>query len=251
MTHAVPLNPNSPIPLYQQLVERLQAGIDSGLFAVDSKIPSENELAEQYRIGRPTVRQATDTLVRQGLLERRRGSGTFVRPRPKRVDLFSLMGTSAAFASSQVNAQSQLLFGPTLEDAMPRSGNPFDEQPCYHLRRVSRIDSTPVLLEDIFLNSTLFHGLEQLDIADDSLARIAREHYYLTPQSADQTFHVDCIPNEMATALDIRQETPLLKVCRTLHFEHADSAIYSEIYCRTDHFHFSQTITAHSGGHHS
>ncbi|MFL6539073.1 MAG: GntR family transcriptional regulator, partial [Chthoniobacterales bacterium] len=48
------------------------------------------ELSRQHGIGRPTVRQATELLVKRGLIERRRGSGTYVRKAEQRVDLFSL-----------------------------------------------------------------------------------------------------------------------------------------------------------------
>jgi GntR family transcriptional regulator len=74
------LNTQSPVPLYRQLAQRLRANIERGELAVSQKIPSENELASEYGIGRPTVRQATDLLVREGILQRRRGAGTFVLP---------------------------------------------------------------------------------------------------------------------------------------------------------------------------
>ena len=86
------LNLNSPIPLYRQLALRLREDIDSGDIAVRQKIPSENELAREYGIGRPTVRQATDLLVREGILQRRRGAGTFVLHQPDASIYFLWLG---------------------------------------------------------------------------------------------------------------------------------------------------------------
>src|SRR5438046_1919076 len=83
------LNPGSPLPLYQQLAELLSREIASGSLEPGARLPSELELARRHDIGRPTVRQATELLVQRGLAERRRGSGTFVRQAPRRVDLFS------------------------------------------------------------------------------------------------------------------------------------------------------------------
>ena len=103
------LNPQSPLPLYQQLAERIRAGIAAGTYQADEKIPSEHELARQYSIGRPTVRQATDLLVREGVLQRKRGSGTFVLPPSQPIDLFSLAGTSAAFGQSDLDADITLI----------------------------------------------------------------------------------------------------------------------------------------------
>ena len=81
------LNSSSPLPLYHQLAELLQERIRSGEYPAGVRIPSEPELARTYGIGRPTVRQATDVLVRRQLVERRRGSGTFVVEPPEQVDL--------------------------------------------------------------------------------------------------------------------------------------------------------------------
>ena len=91
------LNPASPVPLYRQLADDLLASIRDGRLHVGSRIPGEHELAERHGIGRPTVRQATEVLVRRGVLQRRRGAGTFVARPPQDVDLFSLGGTLSAF----------------------------------------------------------------------------------------------------------------------------------------------------------
>jgi GntR family transcriptional regulator len=92
------LNPDqSPIPLYHQLADILLEGIRSGEYPPGTRIPSEPQLAKDYGIGRPTVRQAIDVLVRKRLLTRQRGSGTYVRSPEKEIDLFSLAGTSSAF----------------------------------------------------------------------------------------------------------------------------------------------------------
>ena len=119
------LNTQSPIPLYQQLAAQLRRDIDSGVLSADDKIPSENELAQQLGIGRPTVRQATDLLVREGVLQRRRGSGTYVLPPGKRIDLFSLAGTSAALGESQLSSEVEICVrsGATMpaDDAAPKS----------------------------------------------------------------------------------------------------------------------------------
>ena len=91
------LNSQSPIPLYRQLADKIRDELDAGLYAVASRIPSEHQLAADYGIGRPTVRQATDLLVRQGRLQRRRGSGTcllYTSPSPRDATL-SRMPSSA------------------------------------------------------------------------------------------------------------------------------------------------------------
>lgn len=72
---------------YVQLFERLKEEIAKGVYRGGEKIPGENELAEQYGMSRQTVRQALSMLEQELLIERRQGSGTYVRenaPRRKR-----------------------------------------------------------------------------------------------------------------------------------------------------------------------
>ena len=64
-------------PKYQQIKERLQRLIADG--GIDHRVPSENELARQYCVSRMTARKALNELLRDGLVERIPGKGTFVK----------------------------------------------------------------------------------------------------------------------------------------------------------------------------
>ncbi|WP_405793316.1 GntR family transcriptional regulator [Streptomyces sp. NBC_01506] len=68
----------SPVPLYFQLSQQLEAAIEQGGLAPGSLLGNEIELAGRLGLSRPTVRQAIQTLVDKGLLVRRRGVGTQV-----------------------------------------------------------------------------------------------------------------------------------------------------------------------------
>ncbi|MEZ5534260.1 MAG: GntR family transcriptional regulator [Thiolinea sp.] len=238
------LNAHSPIPLYRQLAERIRQEISGGVYQANEKIPSENELAARYSIGRPTVRQATDLLVREGVLLRKRGSGTFVQPAAKQIDLFSLAGTSTAFNQSKQPVEMLLQQPLTLLDAAEPRPDGFTDRAAYRLQRLSHVDKEPVLLEDIYLDANIFHGIEHYDLAADSLSRIVRQVFFLEASAADQTFTIIYPDDAIAALLKSSSRTPLLHVSRTLHFGEHKAAIYCDIYCRTDRFHFSQTLNA-------
>src|SRR3954464_10323812 len=87
----------------------LSRRISSGELSIGARLPSEPELSREHRIGRPTVRQATELLVQRGLIERRRGSGTFVRKTEQRVDLFSLAGTLSSFQKGGIQLETKLV----------------------------------------------------------------------------------------------------------------------------------------------
>jgi GntR family transcriptional regulator len=73
------LHPEEPTPLYYQLEMALRHAIERGLFP-DGRLPTERELVEQYAVSRLTVRSALRRLEDEGIIERHRARGTFVRP---------------------------------------------------------------------------------------------------------------------------------------------------------------------------
>lgn len=68
----------SPVPLYFQLSQALEAAISNGKLKPGDRIDTEVEIAARLGLSRPTVRQAIQDLVNRGLLVRRRGVGTQV-----------------------------------------------------------------------------------------------------------------------------------------------------------------------------
>ena len=70
-TKKVKLSERTSDRLYEMIV-------DEGRYAPGSKLPNENELSEELQVSRTTLREAISFLVAQGILEIRRGRGTFV-----------------------------------------------------------------------------------------------------------------------------------------------------------------------------
>jgi GntR family transcriptional regulator len=236
------LNSRSPVPLYHQLANIILDKIRSGEYSPGVRIPSENELAARYGIGRPTVRQATDLLIRKRFLTRRRGSGTFVCEKPTEVDLFSLAGTTSAFNKKGIEVTTHFLQKITLRRIKYDPENPFAGEKAYFISRLSRVKKSPVLIEDMYLHQGLFKGIDAINLSGRSLSQIVGEHYYMKPDSGRQTFGIGYLSGEKADVLEVTPNIPILVVKRFLHFEQAKNAVYSELYCRTDRFVFSQEL---------
>jgi len=66
------------LPAYELIRRDIAEQIAGGIYVPPTRIPSESRLAEQYGVTRMTVRQAVTELVREGLLIRRQGLGTYV-----------------------------------------------------------------------------------------------------------------------------------------------------------------------------
>ncbi len=67
-----------PEKLYQRIATTIAAAIDQGRYPVGTRLPGERELAEEFSVSRPTVREAMIALEIRGLVEARHGSGLYV-----------------------------------------------------------------------------------------------------------------------------------------------------------------------------
>ncbi len=235
------LNTDSPVPLYHQLANIILEKIRTNEYKPGIKIPSEHNLAEEFKIGRPTVRQATELLIRKRILERKRGSGTYVIEHEE-IDLFSLAGTSSAFNKKGIKVDISILQNMSIISVEEDKDNPFFKKNAFFYSRISKIDNNPVLIEDIYLDSEIFRGLENINLNETSLSQIIEEKYFMKPVGGKQTFSIINLDKDKSKLLKITENTPILLVKRFLNFKQKGSLIYSRIYCRTDKFVFSQTL---------
>ena len=75
------LQPSSATPLYRQIVEQVTRAAAAGVLRDGEELPSVRAVAQEYVINPMTVSKAYSLLEAQGIVERRRGMGMFVRAR--------------------------------------------------------------------------------------------------------------------------------------------------------------------------
>ena len=73
------MNFDQKTPIYQQLAESIRQDILSGALAAEMAIPSVRQISVEYGLNPQTVLNATQLLIQEGLLEKRRGLGMFVQ----------------------------------------------------------------------------------------------------------------------------------------------------------------------------
>lgn len=146
-------------PKYRQIYSQLHRTLATNQYSAGDKLPSENELVEQFGASRPTVSRALAQLELDGLVERRAGSGTFVRPQNRNEGfvfglLIPSLGTTEIFepicrgiSIARVGGHHDLLWGNTSSGA---SEDEQAEQLCdYYLkRRVSGVFFAPMELTE-------------------------------------------------------------------------------------------------------
>ncbi len=103
------INKYSNVPLYSQLKNLIIQKIDSGEYASDTRIPSEQEFCDMYDISRPTVRQAINELTSNGYLYKRKGKGTFVTKAKTKINIRNFSGFTDSILDSQDHSKHNIL----------------------------------------------------------------------------------------------------------------------------------------------
>ncbi len=138
-------------PRYVQLRRRLENGISSGVLAPNSSLPPEREIAEITDLSRVTVRKAIQELVREGLIEQRQGSGSFIRERVARMEqsLSHLTSFTEDMANRGMDTTSRWLergvFVPTPEEVATL--NLADDEQVARIYRLREAGGQPMALE--------------------------------------------------------------------------------------------------------
>ena len=89
-------------PKYQRIAEELRIHIQDGKYRNAKTLPTEFAIAEEYRVSRQTVRQALALLAESGLIEKRQGSGSYIRER-KRPEEFTSSSRSVAVVTTYIS----------------------------------------------------------------------------------------------------------------------------------------------------
>ena len=170
---SIALDATHPTPLYLQLAEGLRGLINDGAVRVGEALPSERDLSQKTHISRVTVRKAIDMLLREGLLSRRRGSGTYVAPRIEQpasvLAGFSADMTNRGFRPGSIWLE-RLLAPPTPEEAMTLAVRP--NGTVARLARVRTADDKPLAIERAVVPASLLPPLDEL--GDSLYAALAR-----------------------------------------------------------------------------
>jgi GntR family transcriptional regulator len=72
------IDPNSPVPVFRQIVEQIRRAVAAGVYRADEPIPSQRALALELTVNPNTVQRAYEVLEREGLVRARKGVGMFV-----------------------------------------------------------------------------------------------------------------------------------------------------------------------------
>ncbi len=211
---------NSPVPLYVQIKEQLENQIKSGIYSIGSRLPSERELAQLYKVSRMTARQALQVMAIEGIVDSSTGKGTYVR-QPK---IDRQLGSLTSFSQEMIQrglAQSSQVQKAEIEPADYEVAKllqiPYTSE-IVILNRVRLANDRPLGLEYAHLVHDLCRGiLANHDFNHDSLYRVLREEYGLALTWADQTIEARLPLQVECKLLGIDRNVPVISMNRVTY----------------------------------
>jgi GntR family transcriptional regulator len=203
----------TPNPRKHEMVRDRILDLIEGL-DVGAAIPAERNLGEELGVSRVTIRRAVDDLVRDGYLERRHGSGTFVA-QSKLAHPITASSFSADMERRGMQPSSHILSVARITAGAPlswRLGIDRDDE-IFQLRRVRLADNVPMAIETVHLPVALVPGLDTNELEHRSLYAILKEQYGLTIASGTQTIEPTMTNDEESAILGV-PEGSLAFLCR-------------------------------------
>ena len=227
------LDSRSTVPLYAQLKNLLKREIQQGKYA--EKLPTETELMETFSISRTTVREAVAALVREGVLQKIQGKGTFIASRTANVWVGILTSLTEVIESMGMKPGIQLLaYGPGRDPAIAAIMG----RETYHgVERLRLGDGEPIAVERTYYPLEIGRKLEKYDLNAVTLYD-ALENEGLIFDSAEQRITVRQPSGADADLLGILRVASVVAAERLTYDAEGDIVGYNSTVFRADRYTF-------------
>ena len=225
------------LPKYRQLLQLLRQQILAGQFAPGARLPTEEELVQQYGLSRGTVRKAIEQLSAEGFVYSEQGSGTYVSATHPNAVPFRFADCPAGTAVTyQVITQEVI---PASMAAAQALSLPLGE-PVIHIKRLRLEGETVAGYSERFLPRSLCPDLLTEDLTQQSIHDILVDRSDLPLLRAVIEIEAQMLDAEDAALLGVPPGTPAMVVTRTTYTApHRPAvwyrAVYRDAYCLAAH----------------
>jgi len=231
-------------PLYYQLKELLEEKILSGEYPPGFMLPSEQELEKQYSLSRITVRQALNELSMEGLILRKRGSGTIVQ-------MGKLFDEQLVTIKSFTNEMKDRGMKPgtvsmnfTMEaasrDVAQRLGLRAGERVC-KMERVRSGNNVPVVVIISYFagkHEAALSGMHR----DASVYEVLKENGTIISRASDR-YTAGHVGSDLVKMLDITAGTPVLIRTRIAYDSNDEAVEFTRCYYNSDLYSYTVELT--------
>ena len=219
-------NDHNGTPAYQRIQRAIREQIEAGELKPGDAVASERELARVHRVSLMTARHALAGLEHEGIVERRRGAGTFVAP--PRIHFNKLMSYTEQMASRGLSAASKLIAARIIEqdeEIAARLGLPARSK-LVKIERLRHASEEPFALETCYLPADKFPGLVRQPLGRGSLFSTLEHEYDVRLTYADEEVDATAADPRVAQALHVPRGSPVMRIRQVIYGANATPVIY-------------------------
>lgn len=207
-------------PIYIQIHNDIKRAIEAGKWAVGDRIPSERELSRNFDVSRMTLRQAIQTLVDEGILERQVGSGTYVANQKVQEKMSGVTSFTDLMLTQGKQPTSKTIsyhvMNPSLSEAEKLKLNEDDQ--VLRMERIRYGDDVPICFEVATVPEKLVDGLSKKEVTS-SLYRAFEDKKQLSPGKAQQTVSAMSASERIAEYLSIKRGDAILRLRQVTYLQ--------------------------------
>jgi len=207
------------IPRYMEMAGELRESIMAGDFANGGQFPTETELCKRYGVSRFTVREALRRLQVEGLISRKRGSGTTVQPAAARGGALhqplSNIGEILQYGRGSEVTYLEQDSGPLPTVVAEQIGEDVSGtwRRFHGVRRISN-DAPPLAATDAFFHERLGDAVDRIDLAAGTMFSQIEQLAGVRIGKITQDIQAVAADKIVAGQLGIRQGDPVLRILR-------------------------------------
>ncbi|TDL82899.1 GntR family transcriptional regulator [Peribacillus frigoritolerans] len=203
------------LPLYYQLQQSIKKAIQENELNPGDMIPSEREYAEKYKISKMTVRQALTNLVKEGLLNREQGKGTFICQKKIEHSSSELAGFSESMISKGIEPSTFVVSFIEVKASIEQAEKLKVEQntTLYEIKRVRYANQLPIAYEILNIPKELLPDLTT-KVAVTSIYDYIEQKAGHKIHYGRETIEASIAQNEDADLLKLKEGEPVLLIER-------------------------------------
>jgi GntR family transcriptional regulator len=235
------------VPLYHQIQHLLRHRIHNGQYRPGTQIPSEHELSAELGVSRVTLREALRELVRENLLVKIQGKGTFVNSNPPKrlapVRYTGFLEDMQERVRKLRVAEVEVAQSPATPEVKKALDLDDGASEVTVIRRLRLIDDQPFSFTQNYLRTEIGARIRQRDLYSMPLLKILQEDLKIPITRAKETIAAAPADPDIARRLSIPVLYPVLHMTRVMFTTGDKPFEIVDIYYRADKYHYSVNMT--------
>lgn len=219
--------PKRSTPAHKELSDKLRTEILAGKYSTDAPLPTETMLCEAYGMSRFTVRQALETLVNEGLIYRRAGSGTYLTGLHQQRQYVRVLGSIEDLLA--IGEETQFIAEHPLHLESSRTGAErlrLESEEVWVTRGVRQVSGSPFGYWEIYLPPEVGALIKSRITGDgnDTIIGQVQQNTDVRVSRAEQVVSAEVADAHVAKVLGIPVESPVLRIER-LYLDQAERPV--------------------------